>query len=207
METNKMSKIIYCAAILLGVAAVLLAAPILARGTAHEEKSQAPNPMAQTECTFSDGSTIAFGRRTRGARLKGGWLNSWREGDYEATTFRVSERMLIPPMDSPIEIPAGSYTVFVRDKSDPPWTLIGSKKTGEWGMPYPGEQDDLERTCLGSDVAAPVENFNIGCMQHENAPMFLWMQSGSHVAYAKIMAVETQGWKGRVPRALGQLES
>ena len=51
------------------------------------------------------------------------------------------------------------------DKGKPPWTLIISKKTGEWGMPYPGEQYDLGRTELGSDVVRPpVENFEIGCV-------------------------------------------
>lgn len=59
------------------------------------------------------------------------------------------------------------------DKGKPPWTLIISKTTGEWGMLYPGEQYDLGRTQKGSDVLPAVENFAIGCMQHKNAPIFL----------------------------------
>ncbi len=29
--------------------------------------------------------------------------------------------------------------------SETSWKLIISKKTGQWGIPYPGEQDDLAR--------------------------------------------------------------
>jgi hypothetical protein len=96
--------------------------------------------------------------------------------------------MHIAPLDGGIEIPAGSYTLFVIDKGEPPWTLIISKKTGKWGTPYPGEQYDLGRSQMGSDVRPPVENFTIGCMQHQSGPIFLWMQSGTRVAYAKILA-------------------
>lgn len=190
---DKMRKFIYRVAILLGAAALVFAAPLFSRGTSDENKSQAPSRGPQTECTFSDGSTITFGRKATGASAGSGG-DVWRARPYEATAFRVSERMVIPPLDSPTEIPAGSYTLFVVDKGKPPWTLIISKKTGEWGMPYPGEQYDLGRTELGSDVVRPpVENFEIGCVDNKKTggPIFVWMQSGTQVAYAKIMAENT----------------
>jgi hypothetical protein len=141
---------------LLVAAALAFAAPLFLRGTTNEDRS--------------------FGRKASGTAKA--VADSWRAGDYEATIFRVSERMVIPPMDSPIEIPVGSYTLFVKDQGEPPWTLIVSKKTGQWGMPYPGEQYDLGRTSLGSDVQPPMEKFTIGCTRHVNAPIFVWMQSG-----------------------------
>ncbi|MGH9528938.1 MAG: DUF2911 domain-containing protein [Terriglobales bacterium] len=177
---DRVRKLFYCAAILLIAGALA--------GASHGDKSLGPSRAAQMECKFSDGGAITFGRASGAARSG---ADSWRVGDYEATTFRVTERMVIPPMDSPIEIPVGSYTLFVMDKpKDRPdrWTLVISRKTGEWGMPYPGEQYDLGRTHMGSDLRPPVENFIIGCTQHQSGPIFLWMQSGRYVAYAKIMA-------------------
>ena len=169
-------------------------APILmfmsfAMGAASQD---AAKPSMHAQCTFSDGSTISFGRKTSGTATAG--ADSWRAGDYEATTFRVSERMMIPPMESPVEIPAGSYTLFVADKGEPPWTLIVSQKTGPWGMAYPGEQYDLGRTSLGSDIQSPTKKFAMGCLQHENAPIFVCIRSGRYIGYAKIMAVKfTEG--------------
>lgn len=95
--------------------------------------------------------------------------------------------MIIPPMDRPLEIPPGSYTLFVIDRGDPPWTLIVSKKASEAGMPYPGEQYDLGRTSMGSDVQPAVEHFTVGCKLIKDGPTFLLMQSGRSVAYVKIM--------------------
>jgi hypothetical protein len=85
--------------------------------------------------------------------------------------------------------------VFVMDNGNPPWTLIVSKKIGEWGMPYPGEQYDLGRTSLGSDVAPLIDRFTIGCKQHKESPIFVWMQSGRTVGYAKILAVSNKDGK------------
>ncbi|MGA9979643.1 MAG: DUF2911 domain-containing protein [Candidatus Sulfotelmatobacter sp.] len=197
---DKMRNFVYRAAILLGAAALALAAPLFSRGTSDENKSRVLSRGPQSECTFSDGSTITFGRKATGAsNVSGG--DVWRARPYEAAAFRVSERMVIPPLDSPTEIPTGSYTLFVVDQGKPPWTLIISKKTGEWGMPYPGEQYDLGRTELGSDVVRPpAENFEIGCVDNKKTggPIFVWMQSGTQVAYAKIMAENTSQGETRL---------
>ncbi len=117
-------------------------------------------------------------------------VESWHTADYDATTLRVSEQMVIPPMDNPLRVPAGSYTLFVEDKGQPPWTLIISKKTGEWGMPYPGEQYDLGRTGMGSDVNQPVDKFVIGCTQN---PIFARLQLGRFSGLLKILAVSPKG--------------
>jgi hypothetical protein len=58
-------------------------------------------------------------------------------------------------------VPAGSYTIFAVPDEDK-WTLIISKKTGEWGIPYPGESDDLARVNMKvTKLPSPVENFTI----------------------------------------------
>jgi hypothetical protein len=169
---------------------ILLAAGVLISASAgfSGDTPKTSRSVAQEECTFSDGGTIAFGQKAGEESQPGD--NFWSTGPYKATAFRVSEPMAIPPLNEVLRIPAGSYTLFVIDKGEPPWTLIVSKKAGEWGMAYPGEKYDLGRTDMGSDVAPPVEKFTVGCMNFKNTggPIFLWMQSGRRVAYDKIMA-------------------
>jgi len=183
-------------AILFAAAVLVLAAPLFSRQTPSENNSQLSSHRLADECSFSDGSTITFGRKALGTSGASG-ESAWRTGPYEATAFRVGERMVIPPLDSSLEIPAGTYTMFVIDKGMPPWTLIVSKKAGEWGTPYPGEQYDLGRASLGSDVQPPVENFVIGCRNFKDTggPIMLWMQSGRQVAYGKVLAAHTEDGK------------
>jgi hypothetical protein len=58
-------------------------------------------------------------------------------------------------------VPAGSYTIFTIPDKDK-WTLIISKKTGEWGTDYSGPSNDLARVDMKvSSLPAPVENFTI----------------------------------------------
>ncbi len=58
-------------------------------------------------------------------------------------------------------VPAGSYTIFVVPDPDK-WTLIINKKTGEWGIPYKYEADELARVEMKlSKLPSPVENFTI----------------------------------------------
>jgi hypothetical protein len=168
--------------VVLATAAFLTFALLTFSGSG-QDSSAAP---IRRQCTFSDGSTITFGRQLSASGQSA--AESWRTGDYEATTLHVSERMIIPSLGNRLQIPAGSYTLFVMDKGEPPWTLIVSKKTGEWGMPYPGKQYDLGHTYMGSDVLPSVDKFTIGCLQ-TTGPILVWMQSGRYAALLKILAV------------------
>jgi Protein of unknown function (DUF2911) len=61
----------------------------------------------------------------------------WRAGANAATTLKTDANLTIGDLN----VPAGTYTLFV-DISDPAqWTLIVNKKTGEWGLAYDGTQD------------------------------------------------------------------
>ena len=65
----------------------------------------------------------------------------WRGGANAATTLKTDADLKIGDLD----VPAGTYTLFV-DISDPAqWTLIVSKATGEWGLAYDASKD-LGRT-------------------------------------------------------------
>jgi hypothetical protein len=130
---------------------------------AQQDKSKRPSPPASAECKFSDGKSIKVdysSPRAKGRKIFGGVVpygEVWRTGANEATTFVPNTNITIDGKD----IPAGNYTMFTVPNQDK-WTLIISKKTGEWGIPYPGEGDDLARLDMSvSKTSAPVENFTI----------------------------------------------
>jgi hypothetical protein len=127
-----------------------------------QEKSK-PSPPAQTQCKFSDGKTITINYsspRAKGRKIFGGLVpygEVWRTGANEATTFVTDANLTVGGKD----VPAGSYTIFTVPNADK-WTLIVNKKTGEWGIPYKYEGDELARVDMKvSSTSSPVENFTI----------------------------------------------
>jgi len=144
-------------------------------GLSQQDKSKRPSPPAQAQCKFDDGKTITVdysSPRMKGRKIFGELVpygKVWRTGANEATTFVTDADLVVGGK----VVPAGSYTIFTIPNQDK-WTLIISKKTGEWGIPYPGEAEDLTRTDMKvSSLPAPVENFTIslnrsgdGCTLH-----------------------------------------
>jgi hypothetical protein len=136
-----------------------------------QDKSKRPSPPEQAQCKFSDGKTItvdyssprAKGRKIFGELVPFGQV--WRTGANEATTFVANTSISTEGRD----IPAGNYTIFtVPDQNK--WTLIVNKKTGEWGIPYKYESEELARIPMSvSKTSAPVENFTIRFDQGGNA--------------------------------------
>lgn len=130
--------------------------------SAQQDKSKRPSPPAHAQCKFSDGKTVTVdysSPRAKGRKVFGGLVpygQVWRTGANEATTFVTDTNVSIGGKD----VPAGSYTLFTIPNEDK-WTLIISKKTGEWGIPYP-EGEDLARVDMKiSKTTAPVENLTI----------------------------------------------
>ena len=81
----------------------------------------------------------------------------WRTGANDATTFVTSADVVVGGKT----VPAGSYTIFTVPAADK-WTLIVNKKTGEWGIPYKYESDELLRVDMKvAKLPAPVEDFTI----------------------------------------------
>ena len=122
-----------------------------------------PSPPAKTECKFSDGKSIhvAYSSpRAKGRKIYGGLVpygQPWRTGANEATTFVNDVDVTIGGKT----VPAGNYTMFTVPEQNK-WTLIISKKTGEWGIPYPGKEFDFARVDLKkSSLDAPVEQFTL----------------------------------------------
>jgi hypothetical protein len=130
---------------------------------AQMDKSKRPSPPASAECKLPDGKTIKTdysSPRMRGRKIYGGLVpfgKVWRTGANEATTFVTDTNLTVGGK----EIPAGSYTLFTvpNEKS---WTLIINKKTGEWGIPYKWEGEELLRTDMKvSMLPSAMEDFTL----------------------------------------------
>jgi Protein of unknown function (DUF2911) len=158
-----MKKFVLISAVLFALATIVPAQMSMA-----QDKSKRPSPPASAECKFSDGKTVkidyssprAKGRKIFGAASEKALVpygEVWRTGANEATTFVTDTDLTVGGK----AVPAGSYTAFTIPKADA-WTLIISKKTGEWGTDYPGEKEDQARAPMAvAKTPAMVENFTI----------------------------------------------
>jgi hypothetical protein len=121
------------------------------------------SPPAKADCKFTDGKTIHIdysSPRMKGRKIFGDLVpfgEPWRAGANEATTFVIDADMNVGGK----VVPAGAYTLFALPTANA-WTLIISKQTGEWGIPYPGESYDFARVPMKtSKLDSPMENFMI----------------------------------------------
>jgi hypothetical protein len=122
-----------------------------------------PSPAASASCDLGGGKTVKTNYsspRMKGRKIYGELVpfgEVWRTGANEATTFVTSADVVVGGK----VVPAGSYTIFTVPTADK-WTLIINKKTGEWGIPYKYESDELARVDMKvSKLPSPVENFTI----------------------------------------------
>ena len=134
-----------------------------ALGSAQTKKAARPSPAAKASCALADGKTITVdysSPRAKGRKIYGGLVpygEVWRTGANEATAFVTTADVMV----GGTHVPAGSYTIFTIPNKDK-WTLVISKKTGEWGTNYPGPENDLARIEMkASALPAAAENFTI----------------------------------------------
>jgi len=132
-------------------------------GSAQSDKAPRPSPAAKATCALADSKTITVdysSPRAKGRKIFGGLVpygEVWRTGANEATTFVTTTDVMV----GGTHVPAGSYTIFTIPNKDK-WTLVISKKTGEWGTNYPGPENDLARIEMkASALPAASENFTI----------------------------------------------
>ncbi len=122
-----------------------------------------PSPAESASCDLSGGKTVKTdysSPRMKGRKIYGDLVpfrEVWRTGANEATTLVTNANLLVGGKP----VPPGSYTIFTVPRADR-WTLIINKKTGEWGIPYKYESDELVRVDMEvSKLPSPVENFTI----------------------------------------------
>ncbi len=137
---------------------------------AQKDKSKRPSQPGTAEVTLSGHQiTIDYSRPKiadpktgQPRKIFGGLVpydQVWRTGANEATSLKTDAALDI----NGTTIPAGSYTLYTIPRADDtPWTLIVSKKTGQWGIPYPGEGEDLARIPMkGGKVDKLTDPFTI----------------------------------------------
>lgn len=122
-----------------------------------------PSPAESATCDLGGGKTIKTdysSPRMKGRKIFGDLVpygKVWRTGANEATTFVTNTDVVVGGKS----VPAGNYTIFTVPNADK-WTLIINKKTGEWGIPYKYESDELARVDMNvSKLSSPAENFKI----------------------------------------------
>src|SRR5271157_1155314 len=144
------------------VAACCLGLALLVVACGAQDKSKRPSPPASASVDLGGAKiTIDYSSPRLKGRHVGGEIapfgQVWRVGANEATTF-------VSTADTTVggtTVPAGSYTIFAIPTKDK-WTLIISKKTGEWGTNYAGPSEDIARVDMKvSTLPSSVENFTI----------------------------------------------
>lgn len=145
-------------------AAVLAAFTVTlgAQKTTEVHPGKAGTPHVRSEWTIDGAAiSIAYGKVALKGRTPGKDVDpydgrEWRTGADEATTL-VTNR---PLKFGALSLPAGTYTLYTMPTGGQ-WQLIVSKKTGQWGIPYP-KGEDLGRVPMTvTKAAAPAEQLNL----------------------------------------------
>jgi hypothetical protein len=178
---------------LYGIAAcaLMLAVVFAPRSSAQQDKSKRPSPPGTAAFTLAGGKTVTidYSRpKMNNRKIYGGLVpygEVWRAGANEATSFVTQSNLLV----GGTAVPAGSYTLFILPQENGPWKLIVSKKTGEWGIPYPGEQFELARINMKTArTPATVQDFTISFDKHgpnAGAIKFDWENTSASVDFSE----------------------
>jgi hypothetical protein len=135
---------------------------VVAQKTIQVHPGTGGSPHVKTEWTVAGANlSITYGRPYLKGRTVGKEVapygQPWRTGADEATTL-VTDK---PLKFGTLSVPAGTYTLYTLP-GEKEWQLIVSKKTGQWGIPYPGAAEDLGRVPMKvAKTAAPVEQLTI----------------------------------------------
>lgn len=163
------------------VLAVALAATAMTFGTAvHAQKTTTlktgggGSPHVRTEWTIDGGNlSVEYGRPSLKGRVPGKDIDpyegrEWRTGADEATTLKTDKMLMF----GSLHVPAGTYTLYTIPTGGT-WHLVISKKTGQWGIPYP-KGEDLGRTPMtlgkapatAEQLAISIEDTKAGATLH-----------------------------------------
>lgn len=154
---------------------VLLVMGTIGMVSAQQAKPARLSPPASAQCKLPGDNAIAVlysSPRMKGRKIFGDLVpygQIWRAGANEATTFMTGENLVAGGKT----IPPGTYTIFAVPNPDS-WTLVVNKHTGQWGIPYKYEAEELARIPMTvTTLPSPVEDFTIsfdsaetGCTMH-----------------------------------------
>lgn len=148
---------LFAAAVTLALSGSML----IAQKTTPIKTGSGGSPHVKSEWTV-DGASIAitYGKPFLKGRTVGKEVAplgaEWRTGADEATTLTTDKALTF----GTLAVPAGTYTLYTLP-GDKQWQLIVSKKTGQWGIPYPAGQDVGRVAMTVGQPKAPVEQLTI----------------------------------------------
>jgi len=135
---------------LIACAAMLAATTLFAQNAPMARKAPASPPETATGTIGGASISIkyssprlngregkVYGKDGLIATAHGSQYPIWRAGANAATTLTTDKNLKIGDID----VPAGTYTLFVDITDADQWTLIVNKKTGEWGLQHDASQD------------------------------------------------------------------
>lgn len=142
------------------VAAAICTTALHAQKTTQVHPGKGGSPHVRSEWVI-DGANISieYGRPSLKGRSEATLMpkgEEWRTGADEATTLKTSKALMFGSM----HVNPGTYTVYTVP-GDSSWQLVISKKTGQWGIPYPKGEDVGRATMSVGKTAAPVEQLTI----------------------------------------------
>jgi hypothetical protein len=143
-------------------AAALFGASLEAQKTTEVHPGKAGSPHVRSEWVVDGANlSIEYGRPSLKGRVPGKDVDpfdgkEWRTGADEATTLKTDKAIKF----GALTVPAGTYTLYTIPTGGT-WHLIVSKKTGQWGIPYP-KGEDLGRAPMQAGAAPkPAEQLTI----------------------------------------------
>lgn len=143
------------------IAAFFFGSTLTAQKTTQLKTGSGGSPHVVSEWTI-DGAAVSvqYGRPALKGRPEQSMMphgQIWRVGADEQTTLKTDKTLKI----GSLVVPPGTYGIHAIPNADQ-WTLIISKRTSGWGIPYPQGQD-LGRTPMQTAKnSTPVEQVTIG---------------------------------------------
>lgn len=145
---------------LLSIAMLLMLMVSVGEIYAQDKKKPSPAASASGEV---DGVKINVNYHqpsAKGREIMGGLVpynEVWRTGANDATTFEISENLMIEGE----ELPKGKYSLFTIPGEEE-WTIIFNNVAKQWGAyDYNADQDALRVTVPAGETDEFVETFNI----------------------------------------------
>ena len=136
-------------------------ATVLAQKTTQVHPGKGGSPHVRSEYVVDGANiTIEYGRPALKGRTVGKEVapygKEWRTGADEATTLKTDKALMF----GSLHVNPGTYTIYTVP-NEKEWTLIVSKKTGQWGIPYPAGEDLGRAPMTVSKAPAPAEQLTI----------------------------------------------
>lgn len=141
---------------------VLSVSSLQAQQAPASPRGEASVTIAGKKISIDYGRPFAKGRKIMGDLVP--YDQVWRTGANKATHLTTEADLMF----GNVLVPKGTYTLFTLP-SEKGWKLIINKHTGQWGIPYKYESEELARIDMKvTKLPAAVEQFTIALTAAKN---------------------------------------